>query len=120
MRLRDAVEELVAEVDRDVDAAVVEGGNDRAALRKAGFTGDIYTCAEDSNGVIAVARRVTDENDAVTLLTDFDSAGKSLHGKLRDAIPARIVHGIWRQKLGALLGSNGHRDIESINNIMDG
>ncbi|MDY6761966.1 MAG: hypothetical protein SVY41_02875 [Candidatus Nanohaloarchaea archaeon] len=119
MRLRAAVEQLVGRMDRDVEAAVVEGGRDRAALEKAEFTGTIYTCSENSNGVVALARRVAQENTAVAVLTDFDPAGKELHGKLRESIPARHVHGIWRQKLAELLTVNGHRDIESINNIID-
>ncbi|MDY6765811.1 MAG: hypothetical protein SVW77_00430 [Candidatus Nanohaloarchaea archaeon] len=119
MRMRSAVRQLVGEMDEDVDAAIVEGGRDRTALERAGFTGDIYTCCENTDGIVGLARRIAAHHSAVAVLTDFDTAGKELHGKLRDALPARQVHGIWRQKLAELLAVNGHRDIESINNILD-
>lgn len=118
MRLRDEVESLVQDIDRDVDAAVVEGGHDREALERAGFSGRIYTCSENSNGVVALGRKIAAENDAVSILTDFDEEGRSLCGKLRDIIPDSDVHRIWRRKLGKLLTRRGRRDIESINNIV--
>ncbi|MDY6768624.1 MAG: hypothetical protein SVW02_00775, partial [Candidatus Nanohaloarchaea archaeon] len=98
MTLRDEVVGLVEEMDRDVDAAIVEGSNDQEALEKAGFTGAIYTCSENTNGVVSLARTVSRENTAVSILTDYDSEGSDLCGKLRDAIPDGQLHGIWRKK----------------------
>ncbi len=120
MTLRGDVLDLVGKMDRDVDAVVVEGGHDREALERAGFSGRIYTCSENANGVVALAKTVAAENDAVSILTDFDQEGKDLYGTLREVIPERTVHPIWRRKLGALLTQKGRRDIESINNIIDG
>ncbi|MDY6766337.1 MAG: hypothetical protein SVW77_03125 [Candidatus Nanohaloarchaea archaeon] len=119
MTLRADVEALVTKMDGDVDAVVVEGRHDREALEAAGFTGRIYTCSENTDGVVSLARTILEENTAVSILTDFDEEGRSLCGKLRDTIPERMLRPIWRKKLGTLLTQNGHRDVESINNIVD-
>lgn len=118
MGFGDEVESLVQEMDRDVDAAIVEGRKDKEALQKAGFTGKIYKCSENSNGMASFSRKVGAENSSVSILTDFDSEGRSLCGSLRDSLPEKKVHRIWRRKLGKLLTVNGRRDVESINNIL--
>ncbi len=115
MDLRTAVQQLVAEMDRDVDAAIVEGRNDRKALERAGFTSTIHTCT-DTDGLIGFARNVSTEG-SVVILTDFDEEGKALNGRLRDLIPDRSLHPIWRKKLGKLMTEHGRRDIESLNNL---
>ncbi len=115
MQLKTAVQDLVTDMNRDVDAAVVEGQRDREALQKAGFTQPIYTCSQ-SNGLPAFARTVT-EAGTVVILTDFDQEGKTLNGRLRDLIPGSHVQPIWRKKLGKLMTEHGRRDIESLNNV---
>lgn len=115
MHLATDVERLVHAMNRDVDAVVVEGRNDRTALERAGVTQPIYTCS-DANGLVAFARTVAQE-DSVAILTDFDAEGKRLNGRLRDLLPGRCVQPIWRQKLGKLLTRHGRRDIESLNNV---
>lgn len=115
--LADTVEQLVAEMNGDVDAAVVEGRNDKKALERAGFAHTIYTCSQ-TNGMVDFARTVAEE-DSVAILTDFDAEGKRLNGRLRDLLPGSHVRPIWRKKLGKLLTEHGRRDIESLNNVFN-
>lgn len=119
MALRDEVMDLVRDMDGDVEAAVVEGSNDRKALERAGFTGKIYTCSENTDGVVSLGRTIARESESVSVLTDFDKEGRKLCGKLQDILPERRIHRIWRKKMGKLLTVNGRRDVESINNILD-
>lgn len=106
-------------MDRDVDAVIVEGERDRAALEAAGFTGTVYTVSDDPAGVPALAKRVLEETDDIAILTDFDPEGRELNRDLQAFIPERVNRKIWRKKLGTLLTADGRRDIESINNLLD-
>lgn len=117
MELATAIEDVVTAMDRDVDAVIVEGKRDETALRRAGFTGDVYTCST-ADGLIHLARELPHDVD-VAILTDFDQEGRSMHGRLRDAIPGRNVQGVWRKKLQRLLTADGRRDIEALNNVLD-
>lgn len=118
MQFRSAVQELVADMDQDVDAVIVEGPRDREALERAGFTQRIYTCSE-TNGLIGFARSVSDEG-SIAILTDFDEEGKKLNGRLRELIPGSHIQSIWRKKLGRVMTEHGRRDIESLNNVFSG
>jgi 5S rRNA maturation endonuclease (ribonuclease M5) len=115
MALASDVQQLVQKMNRDVDAVIVEGPNDREALKSAGVTRPIHTCS-DTNGIVGFARSMAAEG-TVAILTDFDEAGKRLNGRLRELLPGRKVRSIWRQKLGKLLTEHGRRDIESLNNV---
>lgn len=114
MDLASDVKQLVREMDRDVDAVIVEGQNDRAALQRAGCTTPIYTCSQ-TNGLVGFARDIADGR--IAILTDFDEEGKRLNGRLRDLLPGKHVRPIWRQKFGKVLTASGRRDIESLNNV---
>ncbi|MDY6773561.1 MAG: hypothetical protein SVS85_00040 [Candidatus Nanohaloarchaea archaeon] len=117
MNLEREVVSLVEEMDRDVDAVVVEGKRDREAIEEAGFSGRIYTCSQNTDGIASVAREVREE-DSVAILTDFDEEGGDLCGELRDRIPDSKLRKHWRKELGKLLTEKGRRDIESINNLV--
>ncbi len=118
MDLASDVEQLVRDMNQNVDAVIVEGKNDKAALERAGCTAEIYTCSR-SNGLVGFARSVAIE-DRIAILTDYDAEGKRLNGRLRDLLPGKHVRPIWRQKLGKLLTEYGRRDIESLNNVFAG
>ncbi|SDM63425.1 5S rRNA maturation endonuclease (Ribonuclease M5), contains TOPRIM domain [Halogranum gelatinilyticum] len=105
---------LVAELDDAVDAAIVEGPNDRRGLRTAGFTKRVYTCSE-AGGLAALASRI--DEDRVVILTDFDPAGRRLNARLRELLDDSQVDPEWRRKVGAALTPHGRRDIESLNNL---
>lgn len=117
MPLKQEVAELIASMGEDVDAVVVEGGNDRDALRRAGFDGVIETCSE-TEGFVAFAKRVARSYDRVAILTDYDAEGKELNRKLQEYLPESQNRKRWRRELGKILTDHGRRDIESITNIM--
>lgn len=117
MPLQHDVEELIAAMDEDVDCAIVEGGNDRDALRRAGFTGSIETCSE-TDGFVAFAKRVARTYDRVAILTDYDEEGKELNRKLQAYIPGSRNRKRWRKELGKILTDHGRRDIEAITNVL--
>jgi 5S rRNA maturation endonuclease (ribonuclease M5) len=120
MELADKVRELVESMDRDVDAVKVEGGHDREALERAGFSGRIYVCSGNRGSLSSLAQAVKDDRVTVSILTDFDEEGRKICGKLRDSIPERRTRRVWRRKLGKMLTRKGRRDIESINNLLNG
>lgn len=105
---------VIQEMSRAVDAAIVEGQNDRRGLRAAGFEKRIYTCSE-AGGLVPFATRVDEE--WVVILTDFDPAGRKLNAQLRELLADSQVNPKWRRKVGALLTIYGRRDIESLNNL---
>lgn len=109
------LEDVIQEMDDFVDAIVVEGVRDKAALEGLGVTKEIVTCASkpDTEFVDYLRSR----HKKVTILTDYDEAGKKFNKKLT----ARLEHaGIkvenqYRGRIGRILGLRGMRDIESVN-----
>ncbi|MFB6265824.1 MAG: toprim domain-containing protein [Candidatus Nanohaloarchaea archaeon] len=116
--LEDEVKKLVSRMDRDVEAVIVEGRKDEEAMEKAGFTGKVYTCSENTSGLVSLGRRASRENSSLAILTD-DDEGKKLNRELQEVVPEKINRKIWRKKLGKVLTSEGRRDVESINNVID-
>lgn len=106
--------ELLQRMDRDVEAIIVEGPNDRQALRDTGVTTSIHMCSR-SNGLVGFATSV--DADSIAILTDYDDHGRGLNGKLRELLPDAHVASRWRRELGLHLTQRGHYDIESINNV---
>lgn len=119
MPLQTEIENLIDRMDTDVDAAVVEGKRDREALEGAGFDGRIYTCSENTDGLASLAATLTSDAGQIAVLTDFDEEGRKLCSSLKRMIPGRYLNRVWRKKLGKLLTARGHRDVESINNIVE-
>lgn len=114
MALNDELRRLVKRMQQDVDAVVVEGPRDREALRSAGFEKPVRLCVT-ADGLVAFARSISE--DRVAILTDFDTEGKKLNGRLRDLLAGKRVCTIWRKEFGKLLTERGRRDIESLNNL---
>lgn len=110
------VRSLLRDMDRDVEAVIVEGPNDCSALRAGGVTVPIYECAT-SAGIVDFAAGIT--ASPVVILTDFDHEGRALNGQLRDLLRPAQVASRWRRDLGLLLTQRGHYDIESLNNVFD-
>lgn len=106
--------ELLQRMDRQVDAVVVEGPNDEAALRRVGVETPIHTCSQ-TNGLAGFASSLPGEQ--IAILTDYDDPGQRLNAKLRAYIPDARVDPRWRRELGLLLTQRGRYDIESLNNV---
>ena len=111
------LEDVILEINDFVDAIVVEGVRDKAALEGLGVTKEIVTCASKPDTWFVDYLR--SRHKRVTILTDYDEAGKKFNKKLT----ARLEHvGIkvenqYRGRIGRILGLRGMRDIESVNSL---
>lgn len=108
--------QLLEEMDRDVEAVVVEGPRDRTALRTAGVDSAVYECSPGPD-LVTFARSL--QGDPITILTDYDQAGKRLNGRLRDLLPESRIETRWRQEIGLLLTQRGRYDIEALSNVFE-
>jgi len=111
------LESVIQEMDDFVDAIVVEGVRDKAALEGLGVTKEIVTYASkpDTWFVDCLRRRHT----CVAILTDYDRAGKRYNKKLvalleREGVK---VEKRYREEIGKILGLRGMKSIESVNSL---
>ena len=108
--LRD-LREIIEEMNRDLDAVIVEGKHDREALRKLGFEKEILKASRLSSSDVL--------DKEVSILTDFDKEGNKLRRKILERVSSKAsVKKRFRRKLGKELGLYGRRDVESINNLL--
>jgi 5S rRNA maturation endonuclease (ribonuclease M5) len=111
------LESVLQEMEDFVDAVIVEGARDKEALEELGLTKEIVTCSSrpDTDFVDYLSRKYK----SVTILTDYDRAGKRFNKRLT----ARLEHeGVrvekrYRDEIGRILGFRGMRDIESVNGL---
>jgi len=112
------LENVVQEMDDFVDAVVVEGAHDKAALQEMGITKEI---AMYSSGFsyVELVDYLRSRHKCVAILTDYDRAGKSFNKKLRAGLEREGVKVEWkyREKIGRILGFRGMKCIESINSV---
>ena len=117
-RERKQLEAEVERIDRDVDAAVVEGYADKKALRKLGFESKIFLSAERT--VEDLAEDVIRGADRVAVLTDFDEHGKEQNRKISQALNKEIdVIRSARKDFGAQLTSTDRRAVEDVRPLFD-
>ena len=103
----------VEKIDRDVDAAIVEGWSDKKALRKLGFESKIFLSAERT--IEDLAEDVIRGADRVAVLTDFDEHGKEQSKKISQALNKDIdVLRTARKDFGAQLTSTDRRAVEDV------
>ena len=113
-RLEAAVEDL----ERDVDAVIVEGWSDRKMIRKLGFEEKIFLSAERTveDLVEDVARR----SDRAAVLTDFERHGKEAAEEISRKLDKEIdVVRSARKKFGAQLTSTDRRAVEDVRPLFD-
>ncbi|WEL23453.1 toprim domain-containing protein [Candidatus Nanohalovita haloferacivicina] len=107
------LEAEVAKLERDVDAAIVEGLSDKIALRKLGFRSKIFLSAERT--VEDLVEDVARGAERVVVLTDFDEHGKEQHKKISRALNEEIdVMHSARKDFGTQLTSTGRRTVEAV------
>lgn len=113
---KDLISELrniVQEMNKELDAVIIEGKHDREALRKLGFEKKILKASIFSSDNLI--------NSKVSVLTDFDREGNKLRKKILERIERKAkVRKKFRDKIGQQLGLFGRRDIESITNLIEG
>lgn len=117
-RERKRLEAEVEKIDRDVDAAVVEGYSDKKALRKLGFESKIFLSAERT--VQDLTEDVIRGADRVAVLTDFDEHGKEQNREISQALNKEIdVIRSARKDFGAQLTSTDRRAVEDVRPLFD-
>lgn len=117
-RERKRLEAEVEKIDRDVDAAVVEGYSDKKALRKLGFESKIFLSAERT--VEDLTEDVIRGADRVAVLTDFDEHGKEQNREISQALNKEIdVIRSARKDFGAQLTSTDRRAVEDVRPLFD-
>lgn len=110
---RNRLEEIVSRVDRDVDAAIVEGYSDRIVLEKLGFSGKIFLSAEKT--LEGLVEDVSRGSDRVAVLTDFDDHGKNQAKLISRELDKEIdVLNSAREEFGKQLTSTGRMAVEDI------
>ncbi|MFB6193290.1 MAG: hypothetical protein ABEK00_03485 [Candidatus Nanohaloarchaea archaeon] len=115
---RKRLEAEVEKLDRDVDAAIVEGLSDKIALRRLGFKSKIFLSAERT--VEDLVEDVSRGADRAVILTDFDEPGKQQHREISQALNQEIdVLHDSRKEFGALLTSSGRRTIEAVHPLLE-
>ncbi|MDF2954436.1 toprim domain-containing protein [Candidatus Alkanophaga liquidiphilum] len=110
------LEFIVEEMNREVDAVIVEGSHDRTALELLGFRKDMLLYSESKLSDGDFVELVSQKYERVVILTDYDRDGKSFNKKLSERLQRRgvCIERTYRDKIGKLLGQCGIKDIESI------
>lgn len=111
------LESVIQEMEDFVDAIIVEGIRDKEALEELGITKEIVMCSSkpDTEFIDYLCSR----HKKVTILTDYDRAGKAFNKKLSARLErAGIkVENQYRGRIGRILGLRGMRCIESVNGL---
>ena len=107
------LENIAGTIDRDVDAAIVEGSRDRKAIKQLGFDGRVFISAE--RAVEDLAEDVIRGSDTVAVLTDFDTHGREQNKLISQSLQEDInVDFTARKKFGKELTSQGRYAIEDV------
>ncbi len=110
-RERKQLEAVVEKLDRDVDAAIVEGFMDKQVLVRLGFTGKVFLSAERS--LESLVEDVERGSERVAVLTDFDNHGKDQNRKICHELQGRVdVINAARKEFGSQLTSTGRMAVE--------
>ena len=109
---------VVQEMDDFVDAIVVEGVRDKEALEELGVTKEIamYSVGFSYAGFVDY---LMSRYRRVTILTDYDRAGKKLNKRLTASLEREgvKVENRYRDRIGKILCVRGIRNIESITSL---
>lgn len=95
MRLKEKLEGLedvldeIKEEDEEVPI-IVEGRKDVQALEKLGFERDIIRIKKNDT-IFHIVENLREKYDKVIILTDWDSTGRKLSGRVKKACQANII-----------------------------
>jgi len=110
--------DVIREMDDFVDAIVVEGVHDREALEALGVTKEIATYSAGFS-YAGFVDYLMNRYRRITILTDYDRAGKRLNRRLTASLERAgvKVENQYRERIGRILCLRGIRDIESITSL---
>ncbi len=121
VELRRALTELFAGMAGEVDAVVVEGPRDRAALRALGYSGPVLLASGNGMNWANFVDSIEERYRTVALLTDFDGEGRALAARLRGRLERSGVRVApeWRNRLRELLDGTGCRTVEGLKRLAE-
>lgn len=113
----DELERVLQEMDDFVDAIIVEGVRDKEALEGLEVTKEIVMCSSKPDA--AFVDYLSGRHKKVTILTDYDRAGKEINKRLSVRLERAgvKVENQYRSRIGRILGLRGMRSIESVNSL---
>ncbi len=116
-----SLSELFEEMAGEVDAVVVEGPRDRAALRALGYAGPVLLASGSRMGRADFVDAVAGRCRTVVLLTDFDREGRALAARLRGRLEKSGVRVApeWRNRLRESLDGTGCRTVEGLKRLAE-
>jgi len=103
--------DVIREMDDFVDAIVVEGVHDREALEALGVTKEIATYSAGFS-YAGFVDYLMNRYRRITILTDYDRAGKRLNRRLTASLERAgvKVENQYRERIGRILCLRGIRD----------
>ena len=111
--------EKLAEESKET-AIIVEGRKDVVALRELGVTGKIICLHNSGKALTNLVEEISDTQNSVIILTDFDRYGRELAGRLRGSLEGNRVKAnlvFWR-RIKSLV-RHEIKDIESLSRYME-
>jgi 5S rRNA maturation endonuclease (ribonuclease M5) len=82
--------EKLAEASKET-AIIVEGRKDVIALRELGVTGKIICLQNSGKALTNLVEEISDTQNSIIILTDFDSYGRELVGRLLSSLEENRV-----------------------------
>lgn len=112
------LKETVSDLDRDLDAVIVEGKSDQRVMKKLGFEGRIFQSAERK--IEDLSEDVGRAAETVAVLTDFDSHGRRQAKKITHALQEEVdVVNSARRSFGEQLGYNDRYAVEDVGPLLE-
>lgn len=110
---------LLGEINRLVDAIIVEGQRDSEALRTMGLTKPIYRSSTPERSHSDLVEELAENHSRVVILTDFDEEGRDLNRRLSYLLEHRglRVEKSYRRSVGRLLRELKITTIESLRKL---
>lgn len=109
---------ILEEMNHEVDVIIVEGSRDERAIRKMGFEKDIIRYSDSKLRDVQFVDKVAKLYDCVTILTDYDRAGKRANKRLSVQLESLVrLEKRYRAEIGSILGLSGMKTIESIHSL---
>ena len=99
---------------------IVEGRKDVLALRELGITGRIICLHNRGKALVNIVEEISDTNNSVIILTDFDRYGRELAGRLLGSLEENRVKAnliFWRSIKS--LVRHEIKDIESLSKYIE-
>lgn len=98
------IKKIIREMNKELDAIIVEGKRDEDAFLSLGFEKKIIKCSsKDLEEIEKDIKRLKKENSKIkiAILTDFDEKGRNLNKKIKAYLQSKgfIIENFYRNKI---------------------